>query len=448
MERDTRRARGQWRGCYSFKDIILDGDSGSVPKRNGGLKMGQTYYYYYELDGSTEAHDPSLPSTTACPYLPGQAVNTMWVPVEHNARKRSASLNSVRDGDFKTMNPRDKFVTPRPAPSPPLTPGLRRLPTSPMTLQRKRSARSLSPAPNWMFSPRKLFSRMASSSSLRDARSPGFPEDQRSTRSHERSHSRDMSPESLRRFLMDETSSEDGAESSDRPAIAIPEDIEEECEDNEDDANFATSATSETMPFTVLSPPPTQRSFSPSLRSMTATLDSDAAGPSGLEEQIPDAPTRSPPCVPRVDTQLSATQSRFSMSDSSLYGDELPESPDSTSIPQFYHSESEDEDADDITPFPALEVGAGNATDMVARNLEATFSTYSLPRTSPADGKLLVPRRASVEALGSPALVARNGTDMPLGNTSLLTNPIPNSGLDDLMSELGWMADVIASKAI
>jgi hypothetical protein len=47
MDRDIRRDRGQWRGCYSFKDIICDGDAGGViPKRNGGLKMGQVYYYY------------------------------------------------------------------------------------------------------------------------------------------------------------------------------------------------------------------------------------------------------------------------------------------------------------------------------------------------------------------------------------------------------------------
>jgi hypothetical protein len=46
MERDSRRARGQWRGCYTFKDITCEGDSGSIPKRDGGLKMGHTYYYY------------------------------------------------------------------------------------------------------------------------------------------------------------------------------------------------------------------------------------------------------------------------------------------------------------------------------------------------------------------------------------------------------------------
>jgi hypothetical protein len=46
MERDVRRARSQWRGCYTFEDIICDGDGGSSPKRTGGLKMGSTYYYY------------------------------------------------------------------------------------------------------------------------------------------------------------------------------------------------------------------------------------------------------------------------------------------------------------------------------------------------------------------------------------------------------------------
>jgi hypothetical protein len=49
MERDTRRDRGQWRGCHLFKDIVCDGDSGYTPSRDGGLKMGQTYYYYVSV---------------------------------------------------------------------------------------------------------------------------------------------------------------------------------------------------------------------------------------------------------------------------------------------------------------------------------------------------------------------------------------------------------------
>ena len=46
MERDVRRARCQWRGCFKFEDIICDGDGSTSPKRTGGLKMGSIYYYY------------------------------------------------------------------------------------------------------------------------------------------------------------------------------------------------------------------------------------------------------------------------------------------------------------------------------------------------------------------------------------------------------------------
>lgn len=72
MQRDIRRGRDQWRGCYSFRDIVCDdvsvsasatcagvgagtssssgsgtGTAPSYPnKRHGGLKMGHTYYYY------------------------------------------------------------------------------------------------------------------------------------------------------------------------------------------------------------------------------------------------------------------------------------------------------------------------------------------------------------------------------------------------------------------
>ena len=51
MEKDTKRGSGEWRGCYSFKDITCDGDdaSSSGSKRNGGLKMGETYYYYVRI---------------------------------------------------------------------------------------------------------------------------------------------------------------------------------------------------------------------------------------------------------------------------------------------------------------------------------------------------------------------------------------------------------------
>ncbi|ROT40165.1 hypothetical protein SODALDRAFT_90166 [Sodiomyces alkalinus F11] len=140
MVRDTRRHRGQWRGCYSFEEIICDGGSGDGEKRNGGLKMGHTYYYYYEIDGTYETHDPAMPSTTLCPYLPGQTVNTLEVPMERVLRKRSASLSSLRDINYKTLNPQYKFIALRP--QTPLT-GRRilRLGSSP-PLERQPSSRS------------------------------------------------------------------------------------------------------------------------------------------------------------------------------------------------------------------------------------------------------------------------------------------------------------------
>ncbi|TQS37535.1 hypothetical protein Golomagni_01983 [Golovinomyces magnicellulatus] len=111
MERDPRKARGQWRGCHRFKDITCDGDGFCGPKRTGGLKMGSRYYYYYELDGSVEHYNEKMPYTTSCPYLPGQPVNYLWVPLEiPRLRKRSASMSSVRSEDLKTIDPTDKYV--------------------------------------------------------------------------------------------------------------------------------------------------------------------------------------------------------------------------------------------------------------------------------------------------------------------------------------------------
>jgi len=382
------------------------------------------------LDGASEAHDPTLPSTNTCPYLPGQTCNTLWVPVEQSNRKRSASLNSLREEYYKTMNPSDKFITPRPAPVPPETPGFRRIGTAPQLLH-KRSARSMSPGSGWAFSPRKLFSRKASSSSLlADAETPQW-DDERSLRSSEGSRSRDISPDSLRRFLSDEPLPTEDPDALEWPSIAIPEDIVEE---NEDDDNFATSAVSESLQYTALSPPPTQRSFSPSLSSTVG--DGHIAKP---DRPVPAPPTRSAPEVPQLEvTAPQAPLSRFSFSDASFYSQHSPQSPDSTSLPSFYHSEDEDDELfstseEESVTLPSIESTVGACASFM-RDLDAALSTYSLPQSSAPDleGKLSV--------------VTSHGTDVPVGNSPLLTSPIPNSGLEELVNELGWMADVIRGK--
>ncbi|PHH54927.1 hypothetical protein CFIMG_001644RA [Ceratocystis fimbriata CBS 114723] len=152
--------------------------------------MGSTYYYYYELDGSVETHDTTLPSTTTCPYLPGQPVNTLVVPVEKTLRDRSASMSSLHQADWTTMRPSDRFVAPRPAPTPtpaasPIQTMVQRLATAfprpgssqggdKRLLRHKTSSRSLSPAPSW----RRFFRNFRERDSSRDRASEGSLDNQ------------------------------------------------------------------------------------------------------------------------------------------------------------------------------------------------------------------------------------------------------------------------------
>jgi hypothetical protein len=47
MQRDARIGHEHWSGCHNFSNIICDGDvTGNVTPREGGLKMGGTYWYY------------------------------------------------------------------------------------------------------------------------------------------------------------------------------------------------------------------------------------------------------------------------------------------------------------------------------------------------------------------------------------------------------------------
>ncbi|KAI8932922.1 hypothetical protein NX059_010394 [Plenodomus lindquistii] len=70
--------------------------------------MGGTYWYYYKIDGDEECHNPSEPSTTVCPLLPGQRLNVLEVPRERHSRS-----NSETSAAF-TRNPGDRYLTPVP----------------------------------------------------------------------------------------------------------------------------------------------------------------------------------------------------------------------------------------------------------------------------------------------------------------------------------------------
>ncbi|GAD98866.1 hypothetical protein ANI_1_1902014 [Paecilomyces variotii No. 5] len=135
MEQDKRIGAGHWRGCHTFTNIICDGSRSSLSAgRSGGLKMGGTYWYYYVLDNDEEFYNEAEPVTTSCPFLPGQPVNVLNVPVilpdSQTTHKRDRSADSCLS-DNRTMNPDDKYMNPRTPPKPKLP----RLRTSPQLAQ-------------------------------------------------------------------------------------------------------------------------------------------------------------------------------------------------------------------------------------------------------------------------------------------------------------------------
>ena len=134
MTRDLRIGRHHWRGCFSFSNIICDGEPAEeLVSREGGLKMGGKYWYYvrtighqrllgvlirgqYQLDSEMDHHNPCEPSTTSCPYLPGQRVNVLEVPTQDesdDSTGRPSTSSSSIDAKF-TLNPEDKFLALKP----------------------------------------------------------------------------------------------------------------------------------------------------------------------------------------------------------------------------------------------------------------------------------------------------------------------------------------------
>lgn len=119
MHHDRRRGNGFWSGCFKFENIIYDGDNLKWSKpRNGGLRQGGTYWYYYRLNYDIDSFDERQPMSTNCPLLPGQKVNILDVPiemVEPPERCRSAHADIVGtladSGDQQTMEPGDKFAS-------------------------------------------------------------------------------------------------------------------------------------------------------------------------------------------------------------------------------------------------------------------------------------------------------------------------------------------------
>ncbi|KEY67325.1 hypothetical protein S7711_04576 [Stachybotrys chartarum IBT 7711] len=457
MERDIRRGRDQWKGCYSFKDVACHDHAVGSYHRSGGLAMGHTYYYYFEVDGSIETHDPSVPSTTACPYLPGQTVNTLTIPTEKILRYRSASMNSMRQESFKTMDPESKFITPRPAPRTPLDIPILRLASPPARLRHKASSRSLSPAPVW----KRIFSRKASNRDLNRARSPEQDDCQQeatqpraeehrsATPPSESSRMRDLSPDTLRRFLQSEDlPTQLGHMSMNHPTLETSQDnesgsIEDTVDDNDDDDNFATSAICEHQPYpTCLSPPPFRRSgstgASPFINDNSSSQTLIAARTSSRRQLRDQSYVEVPGALPLP--KLSTTHLRPSSNKSApTSASTTPLSPDTPSeeLLSFYDSNDDD---DIISSHGDDAYLPQRAAKSPAR--PRAIEGYSLPRH--CDEKMLDPHSALSNLPASPML-ERHSANMPSDTSRLLMTPI-NAGLDDFASELRWVAEAIRER--
>ena len=366
------------------------------------------------------------------------------------------------------MEPHDRFITPRPAPPAPSGPEVTAgsLPSTSFSDTRSaRSARSVSPAPRWAGAARRLFglrphskdedrglsSRGSDSGHSQPELSKGYDtlRSATPTGSVRSVRSRDISPESLRRFLSDDVPFATSA-AEPPPKLWIPDEIVEE---NEDDDNFATSAVSESAPVTMLSPPPARRNISTSPVSLsnnastttivpetrlvdenisTATIE-ESGSSSGVSMHSTPAHTLSPstPASPASSSSKSRDRSNYS------FLDDIDDSDD-------------DEDCvsngDDFSiGSQPVDVARGDEAQLRPR---ALFTNYSLPSChSPENGKSADLRQQQLRpAFGSPELIARNDNGVPVGNTHLLTLPRFDSGLDDLTNEISWIADVVRPK--
>jgi hypothetical protein len=346
------------------------------------------------------------------------------------------------------MNPNDKYITPGAVPPVPECRGLPRIGSSPLALCQQPSARSISPTATWkrLLGLKPGLGRDDRGRQLDiDGQSlPSIFDDSRSVASSEGSRTRDISPESLRRFLSDDMPVSPPTSTDDMPFVMIPEDIVEE---NEDDENFATSAISENMSFaTCLSPPPFKRTHSDSSSSLhlVGTNDSSMTLTKFIHEEPPNneldaglAPAV--PTLPQIDFELPS--SRFSISTIGSGEDAVsPQSPNDET-PSFYDSNDDDDvlssNDGDTLPFQPMSLPSTRKQSM--DQTDSPFAGYSLPQPF-TEGKHL-DISTTYAAIGSPALIAETDAGVPLGDTALLAAPV-DSGLD-LVSELSWMVDAI-----
>lgn len=397
-----------------------------------------------------------MPYTTICPYLPGQPVNTLFVPIEvQPLRFRSASMSSMANGQVKTMNPADKFMTPRQPPPPP--PKELRLNTSTSVLLRKRSARSLSPkADKSQWSPRMFFGlrspvrpsspiekadnrgrsvslgKMASAPNLQgklnDPRKAKSVPHTRNTspQSYRKPNSREPSP--LRQFLAQEPVAHT------QNTIVIPDEIVEEAEE---DFNFANDLNRNSMGdrgvLTPLAPPPSMR---PAPSRTYSGKDTSKPLP-----ELPEETGLFPPPLRLVSPVNPADLPRSHFSTSTI----------STSFPSPTESNFSFSDTDSVPGFNedddlAIDASGDEFTySPVIDETPVGFGGYSLPQADYASEQT-IRKETPLSALAQASAANRKRFGISPPHSPISPVEIePMSALEELLSEMGYLGDVIVS---
>ncbi|CZS93564.1 uncharacterized protein RCO7_09528 [Rhynchosporium graminicola] len=366
-------------------------------------------------------------------------------------------MSSMANGDIKTMNPADKFLTPRMPPSPPT---LQRLNTSSSVLTKKRSARSLSPNSKRSGWPPRMFlgfrlpyqpssqsvdtrGRSSSLSKVQHSRvhasTPNLREEARKARSVP--PTREASPQSFKRLHSRDPSPHLVQDSTayNTTVLDIPHEIEEEVEEGEDDDNFACQLSRMSFTekcITPLAPPPSATRPPPPPRTCSASMTRDVQKPLPQlpEEDLRPQPLRLRPAF----SMANLPRSHFS---TSTVGSSPIASPTDSHF-SFISEHSISSDTNDDEEDLAADVGSGDDFTYSPISIDIPsggFSGYSLPEADYASEQTL--RKATPLSQLSPTTSrATFGAPHPAFEPQVEQM----SALQQLLNEMGYLGEVIA----
>lgn len=350
-------------------------------------------------------------------------------------------MSSMTNGDIMTMNPADKFMTPR---QPPPLPSCPRMNTATSVLNKKRSARSLSPkGEKSLWSPRSFFGLRSPLPQLSDDRgrssSSQKPESiaSRSTSSlNSRAeearisksvpHTRDTSPQSFKSRSREASPFRLAQEHHFVPTtFTIPDEIVEEAEDDDNFASqFNRISMTEKGIVTPLAPPPSRRR---SPARAPATKDTTKPLPQLPEDNSPmPAPLR----LRTATSEAELPRSHFSTST-------MSSSFTSPSDSQFSFSEADFSNESDMTAD--MDSGDEFTYSPVLAESPALggFSGYSLPEADYASEQTLR-KQTPLSPFREP------GNRTAFAMTAAESEQV--SALDQLLSEMGYLGNMIVGK--